>query len=287
MQNRLQVLKTYKIYIGGKYERSESGRYYPLTDKSGKQIANVCLSSKKDFRNAVVTARGAQLGWANRSAYNRSQILYRMAEMMEGRSAQFIEEMSLEGISNKQAQLQVEQAVDRLVYYAGWCDKITQVFGTINPVASSHFNFSVPEPTGVVSIIAPESNALVGLINAIAPVIAAGNTCIVLLSEKNPLSGLTFAEVLGTSDLPGGVVNLLTGTESELLDPFSNHMDVNAMAYHRNNAESKKTIQLNAALNVRRVHFYNTADKKNVEVGSPYKMLDFMEIKTTWHPIGV
>ena len=287
MQNRLQVLKTYKIYIGGKYERSESGRYYPLTDKSGKQIANVCLSSKKDFRNAVVAARGAQLGWANRSAYNRSQILYRMAEMMESRSAQFIEEMSLEGISKKHAQLQVEQSVDRLVYYAGWCDKITQVFGTINPVASSHFNFSVPEPTGVVSVIAPETNTLVGLVDSIAPVIAAGNSCIVLLSENNPLSGLTFAEVLGTSDLPGGVVNLLTGMESELLEPFSSHMDVNAMAYYRNNAESKKTIQLNAALNVRRVHFYNTEDKNNVEDGSPYRILDFMEIKTTWHPIGI
>ncbi len=287
MQNRLQILKTYKIYISGKYERSESGRYYQLTDKSGKQIANVCLSSKKDFRNAVVAARGAQIAWANRSAYNRSQILYRMAEMMEGRTAQFLEELHLEGISKKRSQQYVEQAVDRLVYYSGWCDKIAQVFGSINPVASNHFNFSVPEPTGVVSIIAPETNSLIGLIDSIAPIIAAGNSCIVLLSEKNPLSGLTFSEVLGTSDLPGGVVNLLTGSETELLEPFSSHMDVNAMAYHRNNPESKKTIQLNASLNVSRVHFYNTESLKSVVDGSPYRMLDFMEIKTTWHPIGI
>lgn len=287
MANRLNVLKTYKIYIGGKYERSESGRYYPLTDKSGKQIANICLSSRKDFRNAVVAARTAQPGWASRSAYNRSQILYRMAEMMDGRSNQFIEELKLEGFSSKEAQLQVEQSVDKLVYFAGWCDKISQVFGTVNPVASQHFNFSVPEPTGVVAVYAPVKNPLVGLISAMAPIIASGNTCVIVLPDNHPLAGLTFAEVLGTSDLPGGVVNILTGFESELLEPSTSHMDVNAVAYHRSNAASIKTIQTNAALNIKRVHFYNTDSAKNVDDENPYRILDFMEIKTTWHPIGI
>lgn len=280
-------MKTYKIYIGGKYERSESGRYYPLTDKKGQQIANICLSSRKDFRNAVQSARGAQSGWASRSAYNRSQILYRIAEMMEGRSAQFIDELKLEGMSQRQAQSEVESAIDTLVYYAGWCDKITQVFGTINPVASSHFNFSVPEPTGVVAVIAPEEKPLTGLISAIAPVIAAGNTCIVLLSESKPLSGLTFAEVLGTSDVPGGVINLLSGHESELVDQFASHMEVNSIVYCRNVSNYKAIIQEKAALNLKRVHFYTTDGSSDVEAGSPYRMIDVMEIKTTWHPIGI
>lgn len=287
MANRLNVLKTYKIYIGGKYERSESGRYYPLTDKTGKQIANICLSSRKDFRNAVVSARSAQPGWAGKSAYNRSQILYRMAEMMEGRTAQFIEELKLEGFSTKDAQLQVEQAVDKLVYFAGWCDKISQVFGTVNPVASQHFNFSVPEPTGVVAVFAPVKNPLVGLVSAMAPIIASGNSCVILLPDNHPLAGLTFAEVLGTSDLPGGVVNILTGYESELLDAATTHMDVNAVAYHRSDVESVKKIQQNAALNIKRVQFYNTDSAKSVDDENPYRILDFMEIKTTWHPIGI
>ena len=287
MANRLNVLKTYKIYIGGKYERSESGRYYPLTDKSGKQIANVCLSSRKDFRNAVVASRAAQPGWASRSAYNRSQILYRMAEMMDGRATQFIEELKLEGFSAKDAQLQVEQSVDKLVYFAGWCDKVSQVFGTVNPVASQHFNFSVPEPTGIVALFAPINKPLVGLISAMAPIIASGNTCVILLPDNHPLAGLTFAEVLGTSDLPGGVVNILTGFEAELLEPATSHMDVNAVAYHRSNPESIKKIQENAALNIKRVQFYNTDSAKNVDDENPYRILDFMEIKTTWHPSGI
>lgn len=280
-------MKTYKIYIGGKYERSESGRYYPLTDKKGHSIANICLSSRKDFRNAVQSARGAQNGWASRSAYNRSQILYRIAEMMEGRMAQFIDELKLEGMSARQAQSEVEKAIDTLVYYAGWCDKITQVFGTINPVASSHFNFSVPEPTGVVAVIAPEAKPLSGLISALAPVIAAGNSCVVLLSQNQPLSGLTFAEVLGTSDVPGGVINLLSGYESELLDPFASHMEVNAIVYCRDVAQHKTLIQEKASLNLKRVLFYTTDGSSAVESGSPYRMVDVMEIKTTWHPIGI
>lgn len=283
MANRINVLKTYKIYIGGKFERSESGRYYALTDKNGNQIANICLSSRKDFRNAVVSAREAFGGWSTRSAYNRSQILYRIAEMLEGRIAQFIDERVLEGSSRKKAEAEITEAIDKLVYYAGWCDKYQQVFGSVNPVASSHFNFSVPEPIGVVSVIAPSENTLLGLITAIAPIIVSGNTCVVLASENNPLSSLTFTEVLGTSDLPGGVVNILTGKESELLESFSTHIDVNALAYFGKDSESWKTIQQNAALNIRRVKQYESA--KSTE--NPYRILDFMEIKTTWHPIGV
>lgn len=287
MDKRLNVLKTYKIYIGGKYERSESGRYYALTDSKGNQIANICRSSRKDFRNAVVAARSAHQPWSDRSAYNKSQILYRIAEMLEGRASQFVDEMVLEGQSRQAAEKEVAKAIDRMVYYAGWCDKISQVFGSINPVASSHFNFSVPESMGIIAIFAPEKESFLGLITSIAPIIAGGNTCVVLASEKNPLSALTFAEVLGTSDLPGGVVNLLTGLESELLDPISTHMDVNGIAYHRSGAESKKTIQINASLNIRRVHFYNKDGKSDVDEENPYRIIDFMEIKTTWHPIGV
>jgi acyl-CoA reductase-like NAD-dependent aldehyde dehydrogenase len=287
MEKRLHVLKTYKIYIGGKYERSESGRYYPLLDSKGNQIANICRSSRKDFRNAVVSARNAQQAWSDRTAYNKAQILYRIAEMLEGRISQFVDEMVLEGQSRKSAEKEVAKAIDRLVYYAGWCDKIPQVFGTINPVASSHFNFSVPESMGVVAVFAPETESFLGLITSIAPIIAGGNSCVLLTSENSPLSALTFAEVLGTSDLPGGVVNILTGFESELLDPISTHMDVNGIAYHRLNPDSKKTIQMNASLNIRRVHFYNKDGKSTVDQENPYRIMDFMEIKTTWHPIGV
>jgi len=287
MEKRLSVLKTYKIYIGGKYERSESGRYYALTDSKGNQIANICRSSRKDFRNAVASARVAQPSWENRSAYNRAQILYRIAEMLEGRTSQFIDEMVLEGLSRKNAEKEVTDAIDQMVYYAGWSDKISQVFGTINPVASSHFNFSVPESMGVIAVFAPVKNSFSGLITSIAPIIVGGNSCVVLASELNPLSALTLAEVLGTSDLPGGVVNILTGHESELLETISTHMDVNGIAYHRTNAESKKNIQTNAALNIRRIHFYNKDKDQFVDDENPYRIIDFMEIKTTWHPIGV
>lgn len=287
MEKRLNVLKTYKIYIDGKYERSESGRYFALTDSKGKQIANICRSSRKDFRNAVVAARTAQPSWSERSAYNKVQILYRIAEMLEGRVSQFVDEMVSEGQSSKSAEIEVKKAIDHLVYYAGWCDKISQVFGTINPVASSHFNFSVPEAMGVIAIFAPEKNTFSGFVSSIAPIIAGGNSCVVLTSENSPLSALTFAEVLGTSDLPGGVVNILTGYESELLDPISTHMDVNGIAYHRASSDSKKTIQTNAALNIRRIYFYNKDKEPSVDQENPYRIMDFMEIKTTWHPVGV
>ena len=283
--SRLEVLKTYKIYIGGAFPRTESGRYYPLNDSTGKIIANMCLSSRKDFRNAVVSARGAFGGWSGRAAFNRSQILYRIAEMLEGRRGQFIDELKQQGSTEAQAKAEVDLAIDRWVYYSGWCDKFQQIAGTVNPVSSSHFNFSVPEPSGVVSIIADENTSLIGLTSVIAPVIAGGNTCIVLASEKKPLCAVTLAEVINSSDVPGGVVNLLTGNSKELHSHFSNHMDVNNTIYCRNNADEIKTIQVNAALNVKRVSIYNKVDWMSEEGQSPYYILDTQEIKTTWHPI--
>lgn len=281
---RLNVLKTYKIYIGGQFPRTESGRYYALLNKKGDTVANVCLSSRKDYRNAVVAARSAFAGWSGKTAFNRSQILYRIAEMLEGRKAQFVEELVLQGHTAKAAEAEVLQSIDRLVYYAGWCDKYSALFSSVNPVASSHFNFSVPEPTGVVSIIAPEDLGLLGLVSVIAPVICGGNTCVVLASNSLPLSSVTFAEVLATSDLPGGVVNILTGTSKELHSHFSSHMDVNAIIYCRNNKEEAKIISENSSLNVKRSFNWNK-DWNKEENQNPYLILDLQEIKTTWHPI--
>ncbi len=282
--SRIEVLKTYKIYIAGQFPRTESGRYYPLTDKRGEPIANVSLSSRKDFRNAVVAARHAFGGWSSRAANNRGQILYRIAEMTEGRKDQFVNELLQQGSTKKSAEAEVTAAIDRLIYYSGWCDKYQQSFGTVNPVASSHFNFSVPEPTGVVAIIAPETSSLIGLVSVIAPCIAGGNTCVVLASESKPLCSVSFAEVLATSDLPGGVVNVLTGKCSELLSHFSNHMDVNAVVYCRENADEKKEIASNASVNVKRPLFWQN-DWMKSSAEHPYHILDLQEIKTTWHPI--
>lgn len=281
---RIEVLKTYKIFIGGQFPRSESGRYYPLTDSKKRTIANVCLSSRKDFRNAVVAARNAFGGWSSRPAFNRGQILYRIAEMMEGRKSQFIDELIVQGCTPKSAESEVTASIDRMVHYSGWSDKIQQLFGTVNPVASSHFNFSVPEPTGVVAIIAPEKHSLLGLVSVIAPCITGGNTCVVLASESKPLCSVTFAEVLATSDLPGGVVNILTGKSRELHPHFSSHMDVNAVVYCRNNAEEKKSIMQNSSLNVKRFYAW-TKDWTKQSAEDPYLILDLQEIKTTWHPI--
>src|SRR5882724_3828716 len=242
-KKRLEVLKTYKIYIGGQFPRTESGRYYVPENEAGKKLANVCLSSRKDFRDAVVAARGAVSGWSGRAAFNRGQILYRMAEMLEGRKAQFVEELTLQDSTKAKAEKEVALAIDRLIYYAGWCDKFQQLFSAVNPVASSHFNFSVPEPTGVVSIIAPQNDSLLGLVSVIAPVIAGGNTCVVLASETKPLCAVTFAEVLNSSDLPGGVVNILTGTIKELASWFVNHMDVNATIFCENDSDIQKMMQ--------------------------------------------
>jgi acyl-CoA reductase-like NAD-dependent aldehyde dehydrogenase len=279
---RIEVLKTYKIYIGGQFPRTESGRFYVPTNAAGKKLANVCLSSRKDFRDAVVAAYGS---WSTRAAFNRGQILYRMAEMLEGRKVQFIDELLQQDSSKGKAEKEVNLAIDRLIYYAGWCDKYQQLFSAVNPVASSHFNFSVPEPTGVVAMIAPQNDSLLGMVSVIAPVIAGGNTCVVLASETKPLCSVTFAEVLNSSDLPGGVVNILTGKVSELASWFVNHMDVNATIFCENDSETKKMMQEKSALNLKRIFFYDKI-KWNTEQGqSPYFILDTQEIKTTWHPV--
>jgi len=284
-KKRLEVLKTYKIYIGGQFPRTESGRYYIATNNKGEQLANVCLSSRKDFRDAVVSARNAFKGWSARAAFNRGQILYRIAEMFEGRKAQFIEELVKQDASKAQAQKEVTLSIDRLIYYAGWCDKYQQIFGTVNPVASSHFNFSVPESTGVVAAIASQESSLIGLVSAIAPIIAGGNTCVILASETKPLCAVSFAEVVNSSDVPGGVVNILTGKPSELFSQVASHMDVNAIVYCGNDELIQKEIQQKAAGNVKRVLVYRDVNWLSEKGQTPYYILDLQEIKTTWHPI--
>jgi acyl-CoA reductase-like NAD-dependent aldehyde dehydrogenase len=282
---RLEVLKTYKIYIGGQFPRTESGRYYTPKNKAGQALANVCLSSRKDFREAVVAARNAFGSWSAKAAFNRGQILYRIAEMLEGRKAQFIDELVKQDSTAKQAEEEVNTCIDRLIYYAGWCDKFQQVFGAVNPVASSHFNFSVPEPTGVVAIVASQQTSLLGLVSVISPVIAGGNTCIVLASETKPLCAVTFAEVLNSSDVSGGVVNILTGKPSELVKYFADHMDINSIIYCESDVETKRLIQEKASLNVKRVVLYDKVKWNSDEAETPYFIMDTQEIKTTWHPI--
>jgi acyl-CoA reductase-like NAD-dependent aldehyde dehydrogenase len=281
---RLEVLKTYKLFIGGQFPRTESGRYYKVHNKQGEVIANMCLASRKDFRNAVVAARKAFDGWSSKTAFNRSQIIYRIAEMLEGRKAQFVAELVQQGSSHKEAEQEVQQSIDRCVYYAGWCDKYTALNSSINPVASSHFNFSVPEPMGVVSMIAHEQSSLLGLISIILPAICGGNTVVVLASETKPLCAITLAEVLATSDLSDGVVNLLTGKTKELHTHFASHMDVNAVVYCQDNQDTQKTIAELSAINVKRSFYWNKVWQKE-EAQNPYLIMDLQEIKTTWHPI--
>ena len=283
--NRLEVLKTYKIYIGGQFPRTESGRYYVATNSKNEKLANICLCSRKDFRDAVVSARSAFGGWSGRAAFNRGQILYRIAEMLEGRKAQFIEELVKQDSTKLQAEMELNLAIDRLVYYSGWCDKFQQVFSAVNPVASSHFNFSVPEPMGVVAAIAPQNNSLAGLVSVIAPIIAGGNTCIVLASHSKPPCAVTFAEAPNSSDLPGGVVNILTGKVAELAPFFADHMDVNATVLSESDKELLAMAKEKAANNVKRVYSYDKTDWLSAEAQSPYFITDLQEIKTTWHPV--
>lgn len=285
LEKRLEVLKTYKIYIGGQFPRTESGRYYVATNSKKEKLANVCLGSRKDFRDAAVAARNAFGGWSSRAAFNRGQIIYRIAEMLEGRKAQFIDELIKQDSSRAQAENEVNLCIDRLIYYSGWCDKFQQLFSTVNPVASSHFNFSVPEPMGVVAAITPQNSSLLGLVSLIAPIIAGGNTCIVLASNTKPLCAVTFAEVLNSSDLPGGVVNILTGKVSELVPYFADHMDVNATLYCEADADTQKLIKEKSALNVKRVVLYDKVKWTDAGGQSPYFIMDLQEIKTTWHPI--
>lgn len=286
MTDRIEVLKTYKTYVGGKFSRSESGRTYRVSDNSGTIIANACRCTRKDVREAMVAARNAFTGWKNRSAYNRGQIIYRIAEMLEGRKPQFIAELERSGLKAKKAQSEVESAVDRLIYYAGWADKYQQVFSTVNPVASGHFNFSKTEPVGVVGIVAPEDSPLTGLVSVIAPVITGGNSCLLLGSVSNPLPALSFAEVLHSSDVPDGVVNILSGYREELIPPLTSHMDLNAVWNTENNTNIRKQIDEDAALNIKRVTHNVISNWNDQEHENPYFILDFQELKTTWHPSG-
>lgn len=281
---RISVLKTYKLYIGGQFPRTESGRFYTPLDAQGYPLANVCLSSRKDFKNAVVAARKAVGGWSERPAFNRGQILYRIAEMLESRRAQFIDDLMLQGSTKEQASLEVDLSIDRLVYYSGWTDKYQQIFSAVNPVASSHFNFSTLEPMGVVAVIAPQDSSLIGLISTITPIIAGGNTVVVLASESKPLSAITFAEVLHTSDVPAGIINILTGTEKELIEQVGSHMDVNAVLYAGASDENFKRIEALAAETVKRTVRF-TLNPMDADAENPYLIQDFQEIKTTWHPI--
>ncbi|MCX6291262.1 MAG: aldehyde dehydrogenase family protein [Bacteroidetes bacterium] len=284
---RLEVLKTYKLFVDGKFPRTESGRYYILKDKNGKSVANICQGSRKDFRDAVVAARKAQPSWAGKSAYNKGQILYRIAEMLEGRKAQFVAELMQQGSTQSQAENEVNVSVDRLVYYAGWSDKYQQVFSSVNPVESSHFNFSLPEAMGVIAVLSPENYSLIGLVSTLAPAIVGGNTVVMLASNQKPLCAITLGEVIHSSDVPAGVVNILTGVRSELIAPFSNHMDVNACVYCGDDMEEIKKVQENASLNVKRVVNLKKDDWMKEESQHPYRIMDLQEIKTTWHPVGI
>jgi acyl-CoA reductase-like NAD-dependent aldehyde dehydrogenase len=280
--SRIDVKKTYKLYIDGKFPRTESGRFYALKDKAGNIIANVCRGSRKDLRDAVVSNRKAQGDWNKRSAYNKAQIIYRIAETLEGRKAQFVDSMCKEGYTAANALKEVEASIDLLVYYAGWSDKYIQVFSTVNPVESSHFNFSYPEPCGIATVICPDKGALHGIISHAIPMVIGGNTSTLVVSENFPLTAIEFAEVIHASDLPGGVINIITGYRKEFVSHAASHMDVNAIVFTDVNVEHKKTIQTNAALNVKRV-----IDFSKDAIESPYRILAGQDIKTTWHPIGI
>jgi len=285
--SRLNIQKTYKLYIGGKFPRTESGRYFPVLDKRGDLIANMCLASRKDFRNAVVSARKSQEAWANTSALNKGQILYRIAEMLEGRKEQFIKEIEIQGSNKKKAAEEVEAAIDRLVYYAGWSDKYQQIFSSVNPVSSAHFNFSSLEPMGVVSVIAPEEYGLLGLVSVVAPALVGGNALIILASGSLPLCAVSFAEVLHSSDVPAGVVNILTGDKKELISYMASHMDVNAIVFCGKDETEIKQISELASNNIKRTIFYKKTDWFNENNQSPYFIEKTQEIKTTWHPTKV
>jgi acyl-CoA reductase-like NAD-dependent aldehyde dehydrogenase len=290
--DRLEVRKTYKLYIGGKFPRTESGRSYLVSDARGKPLANACRGSRKDVRDAVKAARKAFPAWSGLTAYNRGQILYRVAEMLEGRRKQFVDEVAVaEGSSRRAAGESVDRAIDRWVWYAGWADKIPQVLGSSNPIAGPYFNFSVPEPTGVVGMVAPSDSSLLGLVSRLAPVIVSGNTAVVLASQARPLPAVTLTEVLATSDLPAGVVNLLTGFTAELTRPLAAHMDVDALDLAGLDLALLRDAELAAADGVKRVAPPLKLAAKDwlddAKGQDPYWMAQFLEIKTVWHPMGV
>jgi acyl-CoA reductase-like NAD-dependent aldehyde dehydrogenase len=287
---RIDVRKTYKLYIGGAFPRSESGHSYEVQDSKGKFVANAAKASRKDVRDAVVAARKAFPGWSGRTAYNRAQILYRIAEVMEDRRAQFVQAVQQsEGGTAAAAGRQVDEAIDRLVWYAGWADKLAQVVGNANPVAGPFFNHSAPEPTGVVGVLAPQSSSLLGLVSVVAPVIVSGNTAVVVSSYSRPLPTVTFAEVLATSDVPGGVVNLLTGDAASLGPWLASHMDVNAidLAGLAGDEDATTALEVAAADNLKRVRRAPSAEPDWAAAPALSTMTDFLEIKTVWHPIGV
>jgi acyl-CoA reductase-like NAD-dependent aldehyde dehydrogenase len=284
MSERISVRKTYKLFIGGGFPRSESGRTFAVSDAKGRFVANAARASRKDVRDAVVAARKAQPGWAGRTGYNRGQILYRIAEVLEGRAAQFVEELRATGLGKTAAAAEVEAAVDRWVWYAGWADKVAQVTGSANPVSGPFFNFSTPEPTGVVGVIAPDS-ALLGLVSVLAPVIVTGNTAVVVASEPAPLPAITLAEVLATSDLPGGVINLLTGHRAELAPWLASHQDVNALDLTGAPTDLATDCEQAAADTLKRVHHPATTDW-TTDPGTT-RITAFLETKTVWHPVGI
>jgi acyl-CoA reductase-like NAD-dependent aldehyde dehydrogenase len=280
------VKKTYKLFVGGAFPRSESGRSYQVTDAAGRSLANVALASRKDARDAVVAARAAFARWSGMTAYNRGQVLYRVAEVLEGRRAQFIEGVvRAEGLTGGQAALVVDETIDRWIWYAGWADKLHQVVGATNPVAGPYFDFSLPEPTGVVATLAPEDSSLLGLVSVIAPTIVSGNTCVVVVSGTRPLPAIDLAEVLATSDLPGGVVNLLTGRREEIAPWLAGHMDVNAIDLTGADPESVRDLETAAAENLKRVLRPAAVDWMAVpDIG---RMTAMLETKTVWHPVGI
>lgn len=290
MSVRLNVRKTYKLYINGEFPRTESGRSYAVTGKGGELLANASRGSRKDLRNAVAAARKAFEGWGARTAYNRGQILYRIAEVCESRAAELTDELRRQGSTAADARREVEAVIDRWVYYAGWSDKYPQLYGSVNPVAGPYYNFTVPEPTGVVGVVAPEEPALLGLVSRIAPAMVGGNSIVALTSEKRPLAAVTMGEVFQTSDVPPGVVNLISGLKSEIVPWLAAHMDVNALDTTGVPAGAIAAVQKAAAENVKRVvHFdgdaIGWADHRRSQ--SPYAILEFQESKTVWHPIGM
>ena len=279
--SRIDVNKTYKLFIGGAFPRSESGRVYEIKGANKKFIANPALASRKDLRDAVVAAKSASSGWANATAFNRGQILYRIAEIMQGRSEQFIDEICLlEGVSNKVAKLQVEEAIDTWVWYSGWCDKLSSVSGSQNQVSGPFYNFTTPEALGVVAIFAESKPSLLGVVRTLAPVITAGNSAVLIASESYPLPAITLSEVLATSDLPAGVVNVLTGKVSELAPWVGSHMEIDGVDVAGLSKKQEDEIKLVGADNLKRIHRFSTTNH-------PERILSFMEHKTIWHPIGI
>lgn len=285
---RVTVAKTYKLYVGGAFPRSESGRSYPVSDAKGAFLANAAQASRKDARDAVVAARKAFAGWSGATAYNRGQVLYRVAEMLEGRREQFAAEVAAsEGVAPRRAQSLVDAAVDRWVWYAGWTDKLAAVLGAANPVAGPYFSFSVPEPTGVVAVLAPQASSLLGLVSAVAPVLAGGNTCVVVASQSRPLPAITLSEVLATSDVPGGVVNMLTGRAAELAPWLAAHGDVNALDLGGAPTTQVAELERAAAGTVKRVLRAPASEPDWTRTPDISRLRAFLETKTVWHPIGV